>query len=69
MIRVINTLRANLIQKEIESKVHDLVYPQARLWDAIGPVVAPRDMFMIRPMLQRLADARRQRYASWRNNK
>lgn len=70
MIYVINTLRANLIHKEIEGKLHGIVGRTAsvRLWDLPTLVKTP-NLFRVDVLMRRLERVRRQRWAPWRNER
>lgn len=67
MIHVVNTLRANIIRREVEDKVLTVVMPKRDRWGR-GAIHTPR-LFMVARMVRRFERIRMQRWALWKDRR
>lgn len=69
MIHVINTLRANLLRKEIEGKIDKILSPPMTFHHDSAKLGEERILGRVSRMVQRLERVRRQRWAPWKDRK
>lgn len=70
MIHVIHTLRANLIHKEVEGKILDVIGSKRKIaeWN-LQQLVSTPNLFRVDRMLRRFERLRRQRWAPWKDKR
>lgn len=71
MIHVINALRANLIRREIGSKIERALTQRIDRWSIarLGDADASSNLFQVSRMLRRFDRLRMRQWGSWKDNR
>jgi hypothetical protein len=69
VIHVVNTLRANLIRKEIEGKIHEVLSPRFNPRDWSQGPGTEHNLFRVNRIVRNLERLRMRRWAPWKDRR